>query len=120
MTLVVLRGAELLATLQPRGKRLLVWQPEEIHTIALALEQLVTHRRLDRVAIEQVDASPTVPAAIVQGFANTGFVRTPRGLQATEATVREARARRSQTPRRLRAGDVAAPTHGRRPVDPYP
>lgn len=115
---VVLRDGELLATASVSGRRLVVWQRDALEEIARALARLVEQRRVDRLAIEQVDDG-TVDADIIRAFADTGFVRTPRGVRATPTTVAEVRDR-LRASRRVRVGDIALPTHGRLPTDPAP
>jgi ATP-dependent Lhr-like helicase len=115
---VVLRDGDLLATVSPGGRRLVVWQPDALGEIARALARLVEQRRVDRLAIEQLDDAP-IDSAAIAAFADTGFVRTPRGLRATPTTVAEVRdALRAS--RRVRVGDIALPTHGRLPNEPTP
>jgi ATP-dependent Lhr-like helicase len=115
---VVLRDGELLATVSPSGRRLVAWQRDAMGEIARALAQLVQQRRIDRLAIEQLDDG-AVDAETIRAFADTGFVRTPRGLRATPSTVAEARDQ-LRASRRVRVGDVSMPTHGRQPADPNP
>ena len=117
-TYVVLRDGELLATVSPSGRRLVVWDRQAMPEIARALARVVDQRRVDRLAIEQVD-DDAVDADAVRAFADTGFVRTPRGLRATPSTVAEVRdqLRRSRT---VRVGDVQLPTHGKLPTDYLP
>jgi ATP-dependent Lhr-like helicase len=115
---VVLRDGELLATVSPSGRRLVVWDRSTMQDIARGLARLVEQRRVDRLAIEQLDDGPVDPET-VRAFAGTGFVRTPRGLRATPSTVAEVRdALRSS--RRVRVGDAQLPTHGALPNDLLP
>ncbi|MEO6867928.1 MAG: hypothetical protein ABI200_07895, partial [Gaiellales bacterium] len=115
---VVLRDGDLLATIAPSGRRLAVWDRDALSEIARALAQLVAQRRVDRLAIEQLDDG-AVDAATITAFANTGFVRTPRGVRATPTTVAEAR-EQLRSSRSIRVGDIALPTHGRLPTEPTP
>jgi ATP-dependent Lhr-like helicase len=115
---VVLRDGELLATVSPSGRRLVVWDRAAMGEIARALARLVEQRRVDRLAIEQLDDGAVDPDTIV-AFADTGFVRTPRGLRATPTTVAEVRDQ-LRSSRRVRVGDVSLPTHGRLPTEPTP
>jgi ATP-dependent Lhr-like helicase len=115
---VVLRDGDLLATVSPSSRRLIVWEPTAMAEIARALAKLVEQRRVDRLSIEQLDDG-AVDAETIREFADTGFVRTPRGLRATPTTVAEVRdALRSS--RRVRVGDISLPTHGRLPTEPTP
>jgi ATP-dependent Lhr-like helicase len=115
---VVLRDGELLATVSPSGRRLVVWDRAALPEIARALARLVEQRRVDRLAIEQLDDGAVDPDTVV-AFADTGFVRTPRGLRATPTTVAEVRDQ-LRSSRRVRVGDIALPTHGRLPNEPAP
>ncbi len=115
---VVLRDGDLLATVSPGGRRLVVWDRDALPDIARALARLVEQRRVDRLAIEQLDDGH-VDADTVLAFADTGFVRTPRGVRATPTTVAEVRDQ-LRASRRVRVGDVALPTHGRLPTEPTP
>ncbi|MCW2922855.1 MAG: putative ATP-dependent helicase lhr [Thermoleophilia bacterium] len=109
---VVLRDGELLATVSTGGRRLVVWDREAMGEIARALARLVEQRRIDRLAIEQLDDGAVDPDTVI-AFADTGFVRTPRGLRATPTTVAEVRDR-LRSSRRVRVGDVSLPTHGQK------
>ncbi|MCW2921071.1 MAG: putative ATP-dependent helicase lhr [Thermoleophilia bacterium] len=115
---VVLRDGDLLATVSPGGRRLVVWNREALPDIARALAKLVEQRRVDRLAIEQLDDGHLDPETVL-AFADTGFVRTPRGVRATPTTVAEVRDQ-IRSSRRVRVGDVALPTHGRLPNEPTP
>jgi ATP-dependent Lhr-like helicase len=115
---VVLRDGELLATVSPSGRRLVVWERDALPEIARVLARLVEQRRVDRLALEQLDDGP-LDADAVLAFADTGFVRTPRGVRATPTTVAEVR-ETLRASRRVRVGDVALPTHGRLPTEPTP
>ncbi|MCW2928158.1 MAG: ATP-dependent helicase, partial [Thermoleophilia bacterium] len=117
----IVRDGELLATVSPSSRRLIVWDRTAMPEIARSLARLVDDRRVDRLAIEQVDDAPVDPETVA-AFADTGFVRTPRGLRATPSTVSEIREelRAGGGGRRVRVGDVALPTHGRAPGDVRP
>ncbi|MCW2961605.1 MAG: putative ATP-dependent helicase lhr [Thermoleophilia bacterium] len=114
----VLRDGELLATVAPSSRRLTLYVPDAVRHVALAIARLVEQRRVERLAIEQVDGDAMTPE-LVAAFAGTGFVRTPRGVRATPTTVSEVRDL-SRASRRVRVGDVALPTHGRLPNDLLP
>jgi ATP-dependent Lhr-like helicase len=118
-TYVVLRDGELLATVSPAGRRLISWDREAMPLVARALAQLVDQRRVERLAIEQLDDGPVDPE-VVRAFADTGFLRTPRGLRATPSTVAEVRDQLRRSTRRVRVGDVQLPTHGQLPTDLLP
>jgi ATP-dependent Lhr-like helicase len=115
---VVLRDGELLATVSTGGKRLVVWDREALPEVARALARLVEQRRVERLAIEQLDDGAFDPEAVL-AFADTGFVRTPRGVRATPCSVAEVRDH-IRSSRRVRVGDIALPTHGRLPTEPTP
>jgi ATP-dependent Lhr-like helicase len=115
----VLRDGDLLATVSPSSRKLVLYDRESVVAIGAALAEVLAARRIDRLAIEQVNDGP-VDAKTVQAFADTGFVRTPRGLRATTTTVGEARDRRRAGGRSVRLGDVALPTHGRFHNEPMP
>jgi len=115
---VVLRDGELLATVSASARRLVVWKRDAMDEIARALARLVEQRRVDRLAIEQVDDGAVDPDTVL-AFADTGFVRTPRGLRATPTTVAEVRDS-LRSSRRVRVGDIALPTHGQHPTEPTP
>ncbi|MCW2956619.1 MAG: ATP-dependent helicase, partial [Thermoleophilia bacterium] len=114
----VLRDGDLLATVAPSSRRLTLYAPDEVAHVALAIARLVEQRRFDRLAIDLVDGEGMTPE-LVAAFAGTGFVRTPRGVRATPTTVAEVRDL-SRASRKVRVGDVALPTHGRRPNEPQP
>jgi ATP-dependent Lhr-like helicase len=128
---VALRAGALLAHLNHAGKVLNVYEPDALPAIAAALAELVRSGRLDRIAIERIDGAP-LASDHVAAFANTGFVRTPLGVQATTQTVSPdvrpgVRGASGSSPvnqpgtrggDRLSGGggkgpDVANPTHGR-------
>jgi hypothetical protein len=104
--------------MSPSSRRLTLYAEDALPQVARALAQLVEQRRVERLAIEQLDGD-AISSDAIAAFADTGFVRTPRGVRATPTTVAEVRDQ-LRASRRVRIGDIALPTHGRLPNDPMP
>jgi ATP-dependent Lhr-like helicase len=109
---VALRDGELVATFSPSGKSLTLYVPDALPAVAHALTTMIERRRIDRIAIDTINGEQPTPEHVI-AFAGTAFVRTPRGVRATRASLPGAtRFQNRARPDYVEHSDVALPTHG--------